>query len=167
MALPLPVVAAGPAAASGDVPSVFFVAKSENRNQVHYGVHVDANCAPSGAAPAFAYWRMFEHGPTATEPMLAHEVRAYGFAAQRVIERDENGGRVLVLLAALPNRPLLIETRAVGSGCKATATISIGGVAAYLGNVYLRLRWPFGVESMTLTGRSRDDGRILTERIAP
>jgi len=35
----------------GVVSSAFFIAKSENRNQVHYGVHVDAACSPVGAEP--------------------------------------------------------------------------------------------------------------------
>ena len=45
--------------------SVFFVAKSENRNEVHYGFALDAACSPAGPAPVFAYWRMRERGPLA------------------------------------------------------------------------------------------------------
>jgi len=150
-----------------DVPSVFFVAKSENRNQVHYGVHLDASCAPVGDAPVYAYWRVFERGPAATEPLLPREIRAYGFAGERVIARDGQGGTVVVTLAALPARPIVVETRASGGACVATATMAIGGVAAVLGSVFLQLRWPFGVDSLTLTGRSQADGRVVRERVVP
>jgi len=150
-----------------DVESVFFIAKSENRNQVHYGVRLDAGCAPVGASPVFAYWRMLEHGPAAVEPLLARETRAYGFLAERVIARDGNGGRVLVTLAALATRPILVDAHASGGACVATATTAIDGVPALLSSVFVQLRWPFGVDSLTLTGRALADGRAVRERIAP
>jgi hypothetical protein len=155
------------AGAERDVRSVFFVAKSENRNQVHYGVHVDPGCAPVGPAPVFGYWRMFEHGPLATEPLLARETRAYGFSGERVLAKDPEGGRVLVVLAALERRPILVETHSTGGACVATATTAIGGIPASLSSVFAQLRWPFGVDSLTLTGRALADGRIVRERIAP
>lgn len=163
-ALLVPVARAG---GERDVVSLFFIAKSENRNQVHYGVHLDASCAPVGPAPVFGYWRMLEHGPTATEPLLAREVRAYGFAGERVMAREAQGGRVLVLLAALAQRPIVVETLASGSTCVATATTAIGGVPAALGSVFAQLRWPFGVDSLTLTGRALADGHVVRERVAP
>jgi hypothetical protein len=150
-----------------DLRSLFFVAKSENRNQVHYGVHLDAGCAPVGAAPVFAYWRMLEHGPTAIEPLLARETRAYGFLAERVIAREEDGGRVLVTLAALATRPILVDTHASGAACVATATTAIDGVPAYLSSVFAQLRWPIGVDFLMLWGHALADGRPVSERIKP
>jgi hypothetical protein len=163
-ALLMPVARAG---GGRDVESVFFVAKSENRNQVHYGVHVNADCAPVGDAPVFAYWRMFEHGPSAVEPLLARETRAYGFLAEHVMTRDSHGGRVLITLAALPTRPILVDTYASGAACVATATTAIGGEPATLRSVFAQLRWPFGVESLTLSGLAGKDGRAVRERITP
>lgn len=159
----------GPAArgdAGRDVASVFLVAKSENRNQVHYGVHLDGACAPVGPSPVFAYWRMLEQGPLATEPLLKREVGAYGVAEQQVIERGAEGGRVTLRLHALPARPITIETRAHGSGCEATATTVIGGAPASLRSVYAQLRWPFGVDHLVLSGNLLADGRAVEERIA-
>jgi hypothetical protein len=151
-----------------DVPSVFFIAKSENKNQVHYGVHLDASCAPLGRAPVFAYWRMLEHGPRATEPLLEREIGAYGFADQRVLTREPHGGRVEVRLRALPGRPIVIDTTAgEGGSCVATATTTIGGVPASLASVYAKLGWPFGVDYLVLSGRGLADGRELRERIRP
>ncbi len=153
-------------ASSGSLGSVFFVAKSENRNQVHYGVRVDASCAPVGAEPVYAYWRMLEQGPAATEPLLAREVGAYGFAEQRVIESGPAGGRVLVRLRALPGRPIELVTSRRGDGCVATARAAIGGQPAWLGHVYVQLRWPFGVDHLELWGRALADGHPLAERVS-
>ncbi len=148
------------------VPSVFFVAKSENGNQVHYGIALDRRCAPMGDSPVYAYWRMLEHGPLAREPLLAREVAAYGFAAQRVLARDDHGGRVRIALNALPRRTIVVESTERGSGCTATARATIGGAAAALTSVFVQLRWPFGVAYMEMSGRRESDGRALRERVA-
>lgn len=152
---------------SPDVGSVFFVAKSENRNQVHYGVHLDRACAPAGDRPVFAYWRMFERGPEVTEPVLPVELQAYGVVAQQVVARDATGGRVRVTVAALRDRVVTIDTHPSPDGCTAVATTTIGGVPASLWSVYVRLRWPFGVDSLTLAGRADDDGRVVQEKLRP
>jgi hypothetical protein len=158
---------AGGDPAGGAVASVFFVAKSENRNQVHYGVRLDAACAPAGAQPVFAYWRMLERGPRATEPLLSREQGAYGIAGQWVLERREDGGRVLVRLGALPDRSIAVQTSRRDGGCHAEATTSIGGGPASLTRVFAQLRWPFGVDYLELAGRSLSDGRVVTERLSP
>ncbi len=150
-----------------DVRSVFFVAKSENKNQVHYGIHLDRSCAPAGDHPVFAYWRMFERGPEAIEPVLPVELQAYGVLDQQVVSRGEGGGLVRVTVAALHDRVVTIDTAPGGDGCVATAKTSVGGVPASLWSVYVRLKWPFGVDSLTLAGRALADGRIVEERIRP
>ncbi len=149
------------------LPSVFFVAKSENRNQVHYGVRLDASCAPAGGAPVFVYWRMLEHGPGATEPLLSQEEPAYGLADQRVVERSEAGGRVLLRLRALPGRAIALETSGRDGVCRAVATMVIGGGQASLASVYAQLKWPFGVDYLALRGRRLADGRAVEERVTP
>ncbi len=161
-------VVSGAAMAEGgsDVPSAFFIAKSENKNQVHYGVHVTGDCAPAGAAPVFAYWRMFEKGPTATEPLLAHEVPAYGFASERVTSAGPSGGTIVVSLRAIPERSIVVTTRQRAGACVATAETEIAGTPALLTRVYAQLRWPFGVESLTLDGYATSDGHAVRERIA-
>jgi hypothetical protein len=148
-----------------DVASVFFVAKSENRNQVHYGVHLDATCAPTGAAPVFVYWRMLEHGPVMTESLLSREVSAYGLADQRVVERRIDGGRIVVRLRALPDRPIEITTASRDGQCDAFATMPIDGTPAALASVFVQLRWPFGVDYLQLAGRSLSNGHPLRERL--
>jgi Domain of unknown function (DUF4833) len=152
------------------VRSVFFVAKSENKNQVHYGILLDAACAPAGDAPVFAYWRMLEHGPLSTEPLLAREIPAYGIARQQILKRGEShetGGQVMVTLNALPKRAIFIDSVATGATCAATARTSIEGISATLISVFVQLRWPFGVDHMVLAGRAPSDGRVVLERLEP
>jgi hypothetical protein len=149
-----------------EVPSVFHVAKSENRNQVHYGIRLDAACDPAGPEPVYAYWRMFEHGPSATEPLLSREVGAYGFAEQRVVRRGAGGGQVLLRLRALPNRLITIATAMRDGRCEAVASTVIGGARASLASVFAQLRWPFGVAYLELSGRALADGRELRERVS-
>jgi hypothetical protein len=149
-----------------DVASVFLVAKSENRNQVHYGVHLDESCAPVGSVPVFAYWRMLERGPLATEPLLSREIGAYGFAEQRVVERGVDGGRVTLRLRALPGRPITVQTGPRDGACFATATAVIRGSPSALRSVYAQLRWPFGVDHLVLSGQSLADGKPVEERVS-
>jgi hypothetical protein len=156
-----------PAARGRDVAAVFFIAKSENRNQVHYGVHLDAACAPAGPAPVFAYWRMLEKGPFATEPLLAHETRAYGVADQHVSVRAASGGRVSMTLHALPARSIEVASARAGETCTASATTQIGGTPALLTSVYAKLAWPFGVDYLLLSGRSLANGGPVQERLRP
>lgn len=151
----------------GVVSSAFFIAKSENRNQVHYGVHVDSACRPIGAAPVFAYWRMLEHGPTATEPLLSREIPAYGLADQRVVEVGTDGGRATVRLRALGNRTIDVVTSSHDGVCVATATTTINGHPAALSNVFAQLKWPWGVDYLLLSGRALSDGHLVRERLEP
>ncbi len=148
-----------------DVP-LFTISKSENRNQVQYVVRVDEHCVPVNEAPAWAYWRMVELGPTRTEPLLAREQRAYGLAGQWVLERGAEGGRVRIVLRAVPSRPIEVETRRSPAGtCVATSTMVIAGAPAHLFGVYARLRWPVGVDYLDIQGWSLDGTRVVTERV--
>src|SRR5689334_14951358 len=46
-----------------DVPTVFFISKSDDRNRVDYGIRLDASCAPLNDDAMFLYWRVFEGAP--------------------------------------------------------------------------------------------------------
>jgi hypothetical protein len=159
---------AGPDPVDRVVRSVFFVAKSENRNEVHYGVALDSACVPVGASPVFAYWRMRERGPLATEPLLSREMSAYGVAQPQRVEYGDQGGRVVFRLNALPRRSIAIDAAPVGpdgQACTATARAVIGGTAATLTSVFVQLRWPFGVDHIELSGRAGSSGRVVSERV--
>lgn len=149
------------------VTTVFFVAKSENRNQVHYGIHLDDTCAPIGDTPVYAYWQMLEHGPSSFEPLLPRERRAYGIAEQRVLERTRGPARTRVVLEALRSRPMVVESYSDGKHCVARAVLPMAGTPAVLGDVFVQLRWPFGVAYLTLAAHSLKDGTLVRERVEP
>lgn len=148
-----------------DVRSAFFIAKSENRNQVHFAVRLDSKCMPSGERPIVAYWRELERGPGKTSPLTALEGPAYGIASQEVASR-QGTGVVRLALRALPSRPLVIETTPRDGGCKAVASLRIMGVPAQLRRVFVQLRWPFGVDHVVVSGVA-EGGRVVTERLKP
>jgi hypothetical protein len=146
---------------AGEIPSAFFISKTQNKNQVHFAVRVDDACAPMGPAPVHAYWRMLERGPRVTEPLLDKEQRAYG------IERQTMDGRfVRITLRAVPSRPITIQTwRAADGTCASSSAMTISGFSARLFNVHVALK-AFGVDYLLLTGW-RDDGAVVRERVDP
>jgi hypothetical protein len=153
-------VATSSASQDRTIPSALFVSKSENKNQVHYGVRVDDKCVLTSPAPVFPYWKMLERGPDATEPLLAREESAYGIADQRV-----NGDTVTVTLRALPARPITIRIARTENGCVASAETTIDGQSARLFNVHVALGF-LHVDHLVITGWATD-GHVLRERVRP
>lgn len=160
------------ASADRTIASALFVSKSENKNQVHYGVRMDDRCELESSAPVYAYWRMLERGPNATEPLLAREQSAYGIARQQVAigaTAPEQGRRdtVTVWLRALPSRPITVRvTRGADGACNATAETTIAGHQARLFNVHVALGF-LHVDHLLLTGWEEPDGRVVRERVNP
>jgi hypothetical protein len=147
---------------------LFSISKTENRNYVQFAERLDANCAPAGSAPTYAYWRMIERSPSAVEALLPLEQPAYGVATQTVLERSEGHGLVSVTLRALPKTPLVVESRRAANGsCEASARTSIAGVDARLFNVHAVLKWPFGVARLLVSGWSLVDGHPVRDTRAP
>jgi len=149
-----------------DVPSLFFIAKSENKNQVHYAIHLDAACAPVGTTPAFAYWRMRARGPNEIERLTSFEEKAYGIASQQVTARGDRSTTRLSL-RALSARPVVVETWREGDKCAGTAALAIAQTPAHLTSVFAQLKWPFGVDYLVLEGSAVRDGSKVVERVAP
>lgn len=147
------------ASVSSEISSALAIAKSSNKNQVHYAVEVDGACAPMGAAPVRPYWRMLEKSPDATEPLGGMEQRAFGIARQ-----DVSGDDVRIALRALPARPITIHTvRGADGKCSSTATAIIDGAPARIDNVYVKTKL-FGVDYVQLTGVATD-GHVVRERL--
>lgn len=147
---------------------LFTIAKSENKNRVQYVIRLTADCVPTPGTPVYAYWRMLEQGPTRVAPLLAQEGRAYGLASQQVVPPLTAGaaGAVRVALAAVPARPVLVETWRTSDGtCRALATVDIAGAPAHLVNVYVRLKFPLSVEYLLLQGWSMDGTRRVEEKL--
>jgi len=147
-----------------DVRSVFFVARSTNKNQVHYGVRVDAACNPIGAEPVYGYWQMLESRGE-IEPILALETPAYGLQESQSIRKSGSTTTIRVKLRAFPERPLDIAVVKGRAGCEAVATTTIAGSEAQIAFIYVKLRWPFGIEYVLLRGWGRTEGRAVEEVI--
>lgn len=154
------IVQFGPA----DVRSVFFIAKSQNRNQVHYGIRLDRECSPVGIRPVFAYWRMFENQGE-PEPLLGTETPAYGLDDAQEIVNGPDTSHVRVRLRAFRDRPLVVTVTRRGAQCEAEASTTIAGANAKLDSLYVKLRWPFGVEYVLVRGSRSVGGRWVEERI--
>jgi hypothetical protein len=152
-------------AAGSPVHSVFFISKSENRNQVHYAVRVDAHCQPVGQRPVYGYWRDFEDGPRATSPLLDREQSAYGLTAPRWVRTEPTGGQIRIGLRGFPDRPLTIETFRTSEGCRARAHTTIARSPAVLRSIYVELGFLFSIDYVLIRGYSAQDGRPLQEKV--
>jgi len=87
---------------SHDVETVFFISKSDDRNRVDYGIHLNDHCAPTGDDAVFPYWREFENSPPVrTHSLNVFEYVPYGFSEQRLVHRTLTGGDQLVRLKQL------------------------------------------------------------------
>ncbi|MBI5503994.1 MAG: DUF4833 domain-containing protein [Deltaproteobacteria bacterium] len=125
--------AGGVASAGGKPDSAFHVDSNQSRNQVHYGVHTDQQCRPSGEEPAYNYWLRLGHVPATTRPLSFLQQVAYGFKAQRV----RGDGRVELRLRALPERLFTIRAAPGPDGCKTETFVTIDGREAYLDKVFV------------------------------
>jgi hypothetical protein len=153
--------AAPAAAATPD--SVFHIDRNKNRNQVHYGVHVDDRCHPVGAEPVYNYWLRREEDPPIVRPLKYIQQAAYGFQKQNV----EADGRIEVRLRALPDRQLVVRITSVGGACKAETFMTINGKQAYLDKVFVFAEEGIllpNVRYIELFGRS-NDGLAVYEKI--
>jgi len=153
---------AAPRVASADqtISSVVFVSKSENKNQVHYGLRLTDACGFVSATPIYAYWKMLEKGENVTEPLLNREQRAYGIARQEVA-----GDVVTLVLRGVPGRPIKIRVaRGEDGKCTATAETTIAGGLAKIFNVHIALGL-LHVDHLLLTGWNAA-GQVVRERLS-
>jgi hypothetical protein len=147
------------------VTSVFFIAKSQNRNQVHYGVRVDSRCRTTSHAPVYAYWRDLEVGPQAVSRLLGIEEPVYGIGELQTVENGPDQGRVSFTLRAFPKRPLVIQTFGKPGACQAWALTSIGKEPALLRSIYVAVGFLFSVDYVLLDGFRLSDGAAVREKL--
>jgi hypothetical protein len=147
------------------VQSIFHIAKSENKNQVHYAVKVDAACKPMGARPIYGYWRELERGPKVTSPLLDHEQRAYGVNEPRSIRQLASSAEILISLRAFPERPMIVQVFQVGGRCVARTVTQIKGQSALLQSIYIDIGFLFSINYAMLTGVRVQDGQRVQEKL--
>jgi Domain of unknown function (DUF4833) len=148
-----------------DVPTVFFISKSDDHNRVDYGIRLDASCAPINDAAVFPYWREFEKAPPVrTHAIGALEVPAYGIAEQRLVQKAPDGAVYTVKLRALPRVITLTTSRGPDGKCVAVARTLVGGRHAVLLSAYVKLGGAFSIEYVDLHG-TKPDGGPVEERL--
>ena len=149
------------AAATFEIPTALAIAKSANKNQVHYAVRVDDTCSPAGPSPVRPYWRMLERSKDAVESLSAMEASAFGVDRLTV-----DGSSVRFVLRGLPSRTITIQTmRAAEGACTSVASMPISGAQARVTDVYVKQSL-FGVSYVQVEGVTAS-GEQVRERIKP
>ena len=146
-----------------DVHSVFHVAKSENQNQVHYGLRLDAACRPVGKRPVFAYWSRYRATGRVDAPLEGLGTRFYGASDEQKVQVGSTGGSVRMYVKALDRVLVDIAIARTDKGCVAVPTTKIQGEPASLTRAYLQLgRFGLSVKYVDLLGtRVRDRARVV------
>lgn len=158
---------ATPSIGAHDVATLFYVAKSDDRNRVDYGVRLDASCAPLGDAPIHAYWRRFEPGQEPLGDLNFMDRRAYDLAHQSVRVRETNGSWIEFGIRALPSHRLLALVQRVGDRCVGAVQTTIRAQEAILDHVFVQLDGPMRVREVILRGEVRATGHPVSETMRP
>jgi hypothetical protein len=163
---PNPPRAEEPVFGPNDVPTVFFISKSDDKNRVDYGIRLDASCAPANDDALIIYWREFEKAPPVrTHPLSLLEYVPYGVTEQHRVQRSSGGGDYVLRLKQF-SRPIVILTQREPDGrCSAKARSTINGAKAQLISVYAKLAGILSVDYIDLFGKDLETGTPITERI--
>ncbi len=152
-----------------DVQTVFYIAKSNDKDRVDYGMRLDQHCVPIGDNAVFPYWRELQHAPPVrSHPIKWFQYAAYGFSEQRVLKRGRMGGQYLVQLKQV-NRPILIVTGQDADGhCSARSYALIQGVkSARLDYIFAKVAGAMSVDYIDVHGTDTSTGKKLVERMKP
>jgi hypothetical protein len=150
-----------------DVHSLFFITRSNNRNEVHYGVRLREGCVPASDSPIFAYWRLREETPEQLSPLLEREEAAYGIApAQHVLTR-RGLTRVSFQLNAFPDRPLVATIKPTGRTCSANVVAQVADRAAILDHIHIELGFLWSIQRIVLEATDVTGQAKLQEVIEP
>ena len=153
---------------ANDIPTAFYISKSDDHNRVDYGMRLGARCTASNSDAVFPYWREFEHAPPVrTHSLGVFEYFAYGLSGQGVHRNSESSGEYWVKLKQFGQRPIWITTRRETDGhCSALARCMIAGVKfAQLLSIYVKLSAPLSVDYVVVKGKNLDTGQLLEERL--
>jgi hypothetical protein len=174
-ALVLGATALAPATASAglpefgprDVPTTFYISKSDDKNRVDYGIHMDERCAAPNDDSIFLYWREFEHAPPVKLIALSTlDYIPYGIGEQRAVRKMRDGGIYFLKLKQFDKTPIYIITKKGADGkCTAQARSLIGGKEAELSYIYVKLKGPMSVDYLDVHGKDLETGAEITERL--
>jgi hypothetical protein len=150
-----------------DVRTMFVIGKNTDRNEVQFGIRLDADCVPVGDEPIYPYWRQYEKGPDVTEDLNFLDRTGYGIKSQAVEQRSAAGSKVVLRLRAQSNRSIAVYTRKEGAACVAEPLAYISGVPARLDRIHVQLSGPLSVSWIELRGVRTDDKQPIVERTKP
>lgn len=151
-----------------DVPTLFFINKSDDLNRVDYGLHLDSKCNPiPGDEALFFYWREFENSP----PVRVHDTNfldriAYGIQSQHILQQRLDGTDYFVRLKKI-DRDITIHIEKSGDQkCIAIAQMEIAGVPkSRLISTYVKLAGPLSVQYIEIHGIHPKTGAAIQEKI--
>jgi hypothetical protein len=152
-----------------DIPTLFFVNKSDDKNRVDYGIRLNADCVPAEKNAVFHYWRVFENAPPVrTKELNLFDRYAYGITTQRMVGRTASGSEYYVRLKALRREVYIQTSKGLDGRCTALAYAALAGQErAELLSAYVKLRRPMSVEYLEIHGKDRSTGQPISERIIP
>jgi len=125
-----------------DVPTVFYISKSDDKNRVDYGIRLDQRCAPVRDEAVFQYWRHFEppENGTKTHMLGTFEYIPYGISEQRSLHKTQTGGVHIMKLRQFAGTPIAIITKKEADGkCTSQARAMINGKESELSYIYVKL----------------------------
>jgi hypothetical protein len=146
-----------------DIRTLFLVAKSENRNEVHYGIHLDKDCLPIGSSPVFAYWQENEQGPNVLEGLHTLDRTVYGISRQNVARRALDESVVTMAIRAAPDRAVTITIRRQNGACVAEPMGLIAGTRARLERIFVHIPGVLRVDWIEIRGTA--NGKVIVERV--
>ena len=154
---------------ANDIQTLFFIAKSDDRNRVDYAIRLDAHCAPYGDEPVFPYWREFEPPPPVrTKPLGALAKMGYGISTQKVVRRTEAGGETTMKLKQVGRAISITTSRGANGRCAAVVRMKIADVpAAELFSIFVKLAGPLSVSYIDVKGRNSATAKPVEERLKP
>ena len=151
-----------------DIPTAFYISKSDDHNRVDYGMRLGDRCAAATKDAVFPYWREFERAPPVrTHSLGTFEYFAYGISEQHAVRGGETGGEYVLKLKQFGQRPIWITTKREADGhCSALARCTIGNVRfAELLSIYVKLAGPLSVDYVVVKGKDLDTGKLVEERL--
>lgn len=158
-----------PAFGPFDVQTVFYIAKSNDKDRVDYGMRLDEHCAPVADDAVFPYWRILQLGPPVrSHPLKFLQYFAYGVAKQHILDKGPGGGKYMIRLKQVDRDMLIVSKRDQDSHCVATAYTKIQSVDnARLDYVFAKVAGPMSVDYVDVHGTDPNSGQSLVERLKP
>ena len=165
-------VSSRPSAASevgfgpSDVPTVFFISRSNDTARVDYALRLDSSCVPANNDAVFGYWRELDGTRTKrTHGFSLFDYVPYGVSDQHVVRLLPNGAEYYLRLRQFSRPVSIITTKGHDGRCYATAHTTVAGVEAELLSVNVTLLSFASVDFIDIRGKSLTTGTAITERV--